>query len=127
MTSVTSARAKLAGAQTVDEKSTANTDLSGALGRLLVIVENYPLLKSDANFRQLADELAGTENRIAVARIDYNNLVRAYNAHIQTFPSNIIAGMFGFTAESYFQAAPGTGTVPSVSFGGNWLLGRAVI
>ena len=81
--SVTDARAKLAGAQSVAQKAEANNELTGALSRLLVVVENYPTIKSDASFRQLADELAGTENRIAVARKDYNDAVQGYNSIIK--------------------------------------------
>jgi len=114
--SVTSARAKLAGAQTVGEKAAADSELNTALSRLLVIVENYPELKSDANFMQLSDELAGTENRIAVSRLDYNNIVKSYNTKIKSFPTVIIANIFGFTEAEYFQAAEGTDVVPTVSF-----------
>ncbi|MDR3592589.1 MAG: LemA family protein [Negativicutes bacterium] len=114
--SVTDARAKLAGAQGPAAKAEANDQLSGALSRLLVVVENYPQIKSDKNFRALQDELAGTENRLAVARQDYNNAVQIFNAKIQSFPSVLYARMFGFAPKEYFKAAEGAKQVPQVKF-----------
>ncbi|MDD3654779.1 MAG: LemA family protein, partial [Desulfotomaculaceae bacterium] len=90
-TQVAEARSKLAGATTVGEAAQADQALAGALGRLLAIAENYPQLKADANFRALQDELAGTENRIATARMDYNNAVQAYNTKIKVFPTSLYA------------------------------------
>jgi LemA protein len=113
---VADARAKLAGSQGVAAKAEANNELGGALSRLLVIAENYPNLKADQNFRQLADELAGTENRIAVARKDYNDAVQIYNTKIRTIPSSIYAGMLGFGPKEYFKAAEGSQQVPQVKF-----------
>lgn len=115
--SVTQARAQLAGAQTVEEKAQADTALNSALSRLLVVVENYPDLKSNENFQQLSDELAGTENRIAVARQDYNSAVKAYNAKIRSFPANIFAGMFGFEQAQYFEGSEADQQAPEVDFG----------
>lgn len=112
--SITDARAKLAGAQTVGEKANADAQLSGALKGLLVVVENYPNLKSDANFRQLSDELAGTENRIAVSRLDYNGAVKIYNTQIKSFPTNMLAGLFGFKEAEYFEAS--NTDLPKVEF-----------
>ena len=114
--SVTAARAQLAGASTVGEKAEADSALTAALNNLLVIVENYPDLKASANYIQLADELAGTENRIAVARRDYNNAVQEYNTAIRKFPSNLVAGMFGFEKRDFFQASAGAQDVPNVEF-----------
>lgn len=114
--SVTEAREKLAGASTVEEKAAADSALSTALNNLLVVVENYPDLKASANFTQLADELAGTENRIAVARRDYNDAVQSYNAAIRKFPTSLVAGIFGFTQKDYFRAADGAQDVPNVEF-----------
>ncbi|SHE35960.1 LemA protein [Thermoanaerobacter uzonensis DSM 18761] len=114
--SVNKAREKLLSANTVADKAASNEELNTALGRLLAIAENYPNLKADANFRQLSDELAGTENRIAVARMDYNNAVQAYNTKIRSFPTSIIANMFGFKEREYFKADETAKTVPKVDF-----------
>ncbi|MFC5404950.1 LemA family protein [Cohnella soli] len=114
--SIADARSKLAGAGTTEEKSEANAELEGALSRLLVVVENYPNLKADAQFTRLMDELSGTENRIAVARQDYNNSVTTYNTKIRKFPAALYASMFGFEKRTFFKAAPGAETVPEVKF-----------
>ena len=103
--SVTEARAKLAGATTVSEKAEADGELTSALNRLMIVVENYPDLKSSQNFIQLSDELSGTENRIATARRDYNEAVKAYNLKIKKFPTNLMAGMFGYDERDYFEAS----------------------
>lgn len=94
----------------------AQSRLSSALSRLLVVVENYPDLKATANFRDLQAQLEGTENRITVARRDFNEAVRQYNTAIKSFPTVLFAGMLGFTPRPYFQSAPGTETAPRVQF-----------
>ena len=114
--SVTEARTKLAGATTVSDKAKADEELTGALNRLMVVVENYPDLKSSQNFIQLSDELSGTENRIATARRDYNEAVKEYNLKIKRFPTNIIAGMFGYSKRDYFEASEQSKEVPNVNF-----------
>lgn len=115
---VTEARAKVGGAQTIPEKVEANNQLSAALGRLMLVVENYPELKANQNFLALQDELAGTENRIAVERMRYNETVKAYNTFVRRFPSNIIAGIFGYSRENiYFKADEAAKTAPKVDFG----------
>lgn len=111
------ARAALAGARNPQEKIQANSMLDGAIGRLLVIVENYPQLKSNENFLRLQDELAGTENRIAVERRKYNETVQKFNTSIELFPNNIAAAMFGFSRnDAYFKTEPAARTAPKVSF-----------
>jgi LemA protein len=97
------ARSRYAGAGTVEEKAAAEGELNTALGRLLVIVENYPNLKADTQFTRLQDEMAGTENRLAVARKDYNDSVTSYNMKIRSFPTNLYAGMFGFQSKEFFK------------------------
>ena len=115
-TAVSDARAKLAGAGTVEEASEANEELSSALSRLIAISESYPELKSNENFLSLQDELAGTENRIGVARKDYNDAVQKYNVKIRSFPTNIFANMLGFEKKQQFEADSAAQSAPSVSF-----------
>jgi len=112
------ARSALLSAGTPSEKIAANQQLDSAIGRLLVIVENYPQLKSNENFLRLQDELAGTENRIAVERKRYNDALQDYNTYLLKFPNNLIAGLAGFKPnEAYFQASEGSRQVPKVDFG----------
>ncbi len=94
----------------------AQDNLSSALSRLLVTVERYPQLKANENFLQLQAQLEGTENRIAVERMKFNRVVQKYNTYIRRFPSNIVAGMFGFKEKAYFKAQPGTEKAPKVKF-----------
>jgi LemA protein len=113
---VTEARAKVGQARSPEEKIEANNRLSSALGRLLVVVERYPDLKANQNFIRLQDELAGTENRIAVERRRYNEAVRAYNAKIRSFPTNLIASMFGFERAKFFEVPEAAKEAPKVKF-----------
>jgi LemA protein len=114
---IANARAGMLNAQTPQSKIAANGQLDGALGRLLLLTENYPQLRSSEQFMRLQDELAGTENRIGVARRSYNNAIQDYNTFIQQFPNSIWAGMAGFhTNDAYFKASPTAQQVPNVKF-----------
>lgn len=114
---IAESRAKLAGAQTPEQTIQAANEQSAALARLLVVVENYPQLRSSETFNRLMDELAGTENRIAVERMRYNERVQEYNTLRRQFPSNITAGVFGFREYPVFNAPPEAERVPRVDFG----------
>ncbi len=113
---ITKARENLVNANSIEEKSKANDELTNSLNALMLVVENYPDLKSSANFTQLSDELAGTENRIAVARKDYNDAVNEFNTMIKKFPKSILASIFGFDKKEYFEADNTSKEVPSVNF-----------
>lgn len=116
---IAEARAKMSGAQTPADKIAAANAESSALSRLLVVVENYPMLKSDQTFMRLMDELSGTENRLAVARMRYNEQVQAYNTLRKSFPSNMTGKVFGFQLEyPYFEAPADAKAAPKVDFGG---------
>jgi LemA protein len=113
---IAQARTKYGGAVTVNEKAAAAGEVETALGRLLAIVENYPELRSSTAVTGFMDELAGTENRISVERRRYNDLVRTYNTTVKTFPTNTLAGMFGFAEKEYFQSVSGADKAPKVEF-----------
>lgn len=114
---ITNARSQWAKANTVDEKIKAASGMDSALSRMLLVVENYPNLKADQTFLKLMDELSGTENRIAVERMRYNEAVRSYNVAVRTFPGNLIANRFGYRiATEYFEAGQGAKAVPEVKF-----------
>jgi LemA protein len=114
---IADSRAKLAGAQTPEQKILAANEQSAALARLLVIVENYPQLRSNESFNRLMDELSGTENRIATERMRYNERVQEYNTSRRRFPSNVTAGIFGFKEYPLFNAPPEAEKAPKVNFG----------
>ncbi len=115
-TELAAARSKVNNASTPIEKDQANAELSSVLSRLLMVVENYPTLKADAHFKQLMDELAGSENRIAVARRDYVQAVQQYNIKITTFPGVLFANMLGYNTMEQFKADESAKVVPKVEF-----------
>jgi LemA protein len=120
LTQVAQARAGVTGAirsGDAEQMATANAAMTGALGRLIAVVESNPNLKADANFRALQDELAGTENRVATSRSDYNGAVNEYNAYIRRFPAVLTAKVTGAKERKYFTAAPGSTEAPKVDFG----------
>ena len=114
---IAEARSRMLNAPTPQEKIDANNQLSGVLGRLLVLQESYPNLKSNENFQRLQDELAGTENRLAISRRDYNDAITKYNSDLEVFPASIAASIFGFKRnDAYFQTTAEEKKVPQVKF-----------
>ncbi len=116
LTQITEARSRVGGAGVPAARMQAEGELSNALSRLMVVVENYPQLKANENFIRLQDELAGTENRIAVQRGRYNDTVKLYNAYIRRFPASMLAGMFNFGKREFFEAPEAAQTAPQVKF-----------
>ena len=115
-TAIAEARTRYSGATTQDAKAAAATQVESALGRLLVITENYPVLQSSQAYRDLIVSLEGTENRISVERMKYNDLIKVYNNNVITFPSSLLAKLFGMSEHAYFNAASDAQTAPKVSF-----------
>ena len=115
-TEIANARARIGGGGSIQERMDASNQLSSALSRLLVIVENYPQLKSSENFMRLQDELSGTENRISTERMRYNEAAQAYNVRIRQFPANLVASSFNFAAQPLFEAPPEAKQAPRVQF-----------
>lgn len=116
---IADARTKYAGAVSVNDKAAAATQVESALARLLVIMENYPQLKSNETVQNLMIQLEGTENRISVERKRFNDAVQVFNVKIKRFPGNLLAGMFGFSARNFFEAAPGAEKAPTVDLNVN--------
>jgi LemA protein len=114
-TALADARTRYGGATTPDQKAAAATEVESSLGRLLVVMENYPQLKSVDTVQSLMSELAGTENRVAVERMRYNEVVLAYNVGVKTFPGSLIAGMFGFAPRTMFESDTGAQNAPEVN------------
>jgi LemA protein len=115
---IADARAQMSGATTAEQKIAAGNAMDSAIGRLLVVIENYPQLRSQENFLRLQDELAGTENRLSVARTRYNEVVRDFNVLVKRFPTNVFAGMFGYHAKPFYQVTAEQREVPRVQFPG---------
>lgn len=114
-TAIADARTRYSGATTPDERAAAASEVESSLGRLLVIMENYPVLNSSNNVRDLMSQLEGTENRISVERSRFNDMIRDYNLAVKRFPKSLIASIFGFGERAYFEAAPGTEVAPTVN------------
>ncbi len=113
---IADARAQMAGARSTDQKIAAGGAMDSAIGRLLVVIENYPQLKSQENYLRLQDELAGTENRLSVSRTRYNEVVGEYNVMVKRFPTNLFAGMFGYKEEPFYAVSEAQKQVPRVEF-----------
>lgn len=115
-TALADARARYSGAQTLDKKAAAATEVEGALSRLLVVVENYPQLRSSESVQALMTQLEGAENRVSVERRRYNDLVQSYNVRVKRFPGSVAASIFGFDEHTYFESAKGSQNAPEVKF-----------